>query len=312
MKTVAIIGTHKDTRENAPWDDNSIDVWLFNEAGQSPWAKRVSAILQMHIPAVYKNPLNRCDTGHWDWLKQPHDFPIYMIDKDPDVPASSKYPLEEILEALTCEKRMFTCTAAYALALAAYLKYEKILLYGIEMAYEAEYREQREAVAYWVGFLQGRDIQIERHCANELFEHPLYGREGLWVQSDEIYKNRAIAYAAEIKKAEYQVDKTRRKSPEELKKAIVVLGLKSGRKSECERYLTKIKAMIDVSGVAVLDRSELERASNDLLPKINEAKSKAEQAQGANNAKLYYQFLFAASALAGQWHENQDMLKEVV
>ena len=79
--------------------------------------------------------------------------------------------------------------------------------------------------------------------------------------------------------------------------------------NKTEDYL---KSFAEYDRLLNSEKARLERASNDLLPKINEAKSKAEQAQGANNAKLYYQFLFAASALAGQWHENQDMLKEVV
>lgn len=311
MKTVAIVGTHKDTRELAPYSDESIDIWLFNEAGQAPWAKRVSALFQMHIPAVYKNPLNRCDTEHWDWLKQKHDFPIYMLGVDPEIPASIKYPQDEILKTLSCEKQMFTCTATYAFALAAFLEYGKIMLYGIEMVFDSEYNEQREAVAYWVGFLQGRGVIIDRHCADDLFIHPLYGREGLWLQSDEVYKSRINAYTVEVKKAEYRVEKARRKSPEDLKHAIVMLGLKTGRKSECERYLTKINAMIEVSGVAVLDKSELERTSKDLLPQINMAQAQAERALGAKDSEKYYQSLFAASALAGQWHENQDILKEL-
>ena len=311
MKTVAIVGTHKDTRHLAPYNDKSVDIWLFNEAGQAPWAKRVSAVFQVHVPAVYKNPLNRCDTNHWEWLKQPHDFPIYMIDEDSDVPASVRYPLDEMLEALPCEKRMFTCTAAYALAMAAYLKYEKIMLYGIELIFDSEYSEQREAMAYWVGFLQGRGAIVDRHCADDLFVHPLYGREGLWLQTDKAYKKRLGILAVQVKKARYQLDRAERKSPKELIKAVTDLGLATGRKTECERYADKISAMITVAGTAVLDKTELERASKDLLPQIDLARLQAERALGARDNEKYYQALFASAALAGQWHENQDMLKEI-
>lgn len=310
-KTVAIVGTHKDTRELAPYGDTSIDIWLFNEAGQADWAKRVSALFQVHIPAVYKNPLNRCDTRHWDWLQQPHDFPIYMLDIDPEVPASAKYPQDEILKALPCEKRMFTCTAAYAFSLAAFLKYEKVMLYGIEVVFDSEYNEQREAVAYWVGFLQGRGIIVDRHCADDLFVHSLYGREGLWLQSDETYKKRLANLAVQVEKARYYLEKAQRKSPNELKKAMTDYGIARGRQVERQRYADKVKAMIEVSGTAVLDKTELERASKDLLPLIDNARLQAERAVGAKTPEKYFQAVFASSALAGQWHENQDMLKEI-
>ena len=86
-KTVAIVGTHPDTRDNAPFDDPNIDIWVFNEvAGKNvkqddgsfrPWAWRVDAVFQMHLPLIYRSLLNRSDPKHWEWLQKEQDFPVY-------------------------------------------------------------------------------------------------------------------------------------------------------------------------------------------------------------------------------------------
>ena len=92
--TVAIVGTHPDTRDNAPFDDPSVDIWVFNEAASKrvkddqPWAWRVDAVFQMHLPVIYKSKYNRSDPYYWQWLQEDHPFPIYMHDVDPEVPAA--------------------------------------------------------------------------------------------------------------------------------------------------------------------------------------------------------------------------------
>ena len=96
-RTVAIIGTHPETREEAPWNDPTVDRWVFNEAGSAPWvAGPIQAVFQMHAPAVYRNPENRTDREHWRWLKQPHDYPVFME-------AASKIPPAERINA--CRRR---------------------------------------------------------------------------------------------------------------------------------------------------------------------------------------------------------------
>ena len=88
MKTLAIVGSHPATRDNAPWDNHSIDIWVFNEAAREAWVKRWDAVFQLHKPTIYRNPNNRTDPKHWEWLQQVHGKPIYMQAHDPMVPDS--------------------------------------------------------------------------------------------------------------------------------------------------------------------------------------------------------------------------------
>jgi hypothetical protein len=98
-----------------------------------------------------------------------------MQDKFDDVPSSERFPLDEIKAAYP--RAYFTSSVSYALALAVYLNYEKIEVYGVEMETQTEYGHQRNAVAYWIGFAEGKGITVEMHSKG-FFEAPLYGYEG--------------------------------------------------------------------------------------------------------------------------------------
>src|SRR3970040_2154965 len=97
-KRLAIVGSHPATRANAPWHDESFEVWLFNESAMKPEVyKRWDGLLQIHKEQVYASPTNWVNKDHWEWLQQDHgpDKRIWMQDVDPRVPNSVRYPLEE-------------------------------------------------------------------------------------------------------------------------------------------------------------------------------------------------------------------------
>ncbi|KKL56773.1 hypothetical protein LCGC14_2242040, partial [marine sediment metagenome] len=99
LRSLAIVGSHPDTRENAPFDDPAFEIWLYNEAPQKPEVyKRWDACLQIHLEEVYTATHNWVNADHWEWLQKDHgDRRIYMHDVDPRVPNSVKYPLDDIL-----------------------------------------------------------------------------------------------------------------------------------------------------------------------------------------------------------------------
>ena len=184
MKTVAIVGANEYTRHLAPWDNPNIDIWVFNEWANHDWCKRWDAVLQLHKPEIYQRLDNDKDPGHWAWLQQDHGKPVYMQEVDPDVPNSVRYPLEEInaeyLSTLTYKGipvNNLGCTASLAVALALYQGYERIEVYGIEMAHSSEYRSQRANFSFWVGVATGRGVQVDLFCTHGLFHAPIYGYE---------------------------------------------------------------------------------------------------------------------------------------
>jgi hypothetical protein len=180
--TVAIVGSHPKTRSDFDFDRTDCDVWLFNEALADPsgWAKRADAIFQMHAPEIWRNPKNRNDPGHYEWLKSGNTPTIWMRECYKDVPKAVRYPLEEIQAELLgnfSTDRFFTSSISYAIALAIYLDYDRIEMYGVELESNTEYFYQRDCATFWTGLAVGRGIDV--HAPVAMFDAPyLYGYEG--------------------------------------------------------------------------------------------------------------------------------------
>jgi len=129
--TLVIIGSHPRTRDQFDFARTDCEIWMFNEAisGQhNAWAKRADAIFQMHAPAIWRNPANRNDPGHAEWLKTQTAVTVWMQDSYPDVPMCKKYPLDEILSMIGGDPNHFLSSSVpQAMALAAYLNLYKLM-----------------------------------------------------------------------------------------------------------------------------------------------------------------------------------------
>ena len=176
MKTVAIVGMAQATRHLAPWDDPDIPIWVMNETGGSigkEWLRRWDRTYQLHKPFDYRRPNNQNDADHWEWLKA-QTKPIYMQEVDPEVPASVKFPKDEIVakylknyQRINSEGPIeyFKSTAAYMLAHAGLEGFDRIEIYGVEMSFETEYRHQRPNFEFWMGLVGTHaEIVIPHDC----------------------------------------------------------------------------------------------------------------------------------------------------
>ena len=143
---LAIVGSHAATRELAPYDDESYDLWVFNEAPQHPWCKRYTASFNIHRPETYHNPNGISNMNHWAWLQEEHGKPIWMQDVDPDVPDSVRFPLKEMENWAPAKPNgkdfYFTSTPSYALGLALFLGYKVIHTWGVDLSSNTEYTFQ--------------------------------------------------------------------------------------------------------------------------------------------------------------------------
>jgi len=291
-RTVAIVGSHPATRELAPFDDPDVDIWVFNEAAGVGWAKRVTGVFQMHEPLIYRSKYNRSDPHHWEWLQQSHGFPVWMQDVDPDVPDSVRYPFEEIAFGLQCE-RFFTSSIVYGLALAAYMNYEQVLLYGIEMASNTEYGLQRDSFLYWKGLLDGRGVEVERHCGDDMFRSPLYGYDGLVMQDPSERKARLEETLAEaerlkdvraaaFKKVSDTLDAG--EDPAEATGALSIAsedyGKAAGALQIAGHYHRAVTTMLEESGQAYIDRNDLEGAAAKQKEKLEQFATEVHRTAG--------------------------------
>src|SRR3972149_3673472 len=183
---VCIVGANRITLPFVDWEQSNTDYWLFNETGAHPAFKRCDGVFQMHVEKIWRNPGNTNFAGHYEWLQQPHDYPVFMQDVFADVPASVKYPLDEICETLLPNiarksgkpVKYFTSSAAYALALAIYKGYQEIEICGVEMTSDTEYFAQRDGVTFWLGIATGRGIKVTLQDKSILLRAHLYGYTG--------------------------------------------------------------------------------------------------------------------------------------
>ena len=211
MKKLAIVGTHPDTRNNAPFDDPDVDIWVFNESAQTTpeyypndpdkqWCKRWDAVLQLHKKEVYASPTNWVNNRHWEWLQREHgpNKTIWMQEHDNQVPNCKKYPLDEILATVPGARyKWFTSTPSYAVALGIYLGYKDIGLYGLDMNSNTEYGYQLLNFVFWVGVCEGLGINLFHVSNKRYFSEKLYGYEGeIQIQRDYFVKRKEELYGA--------------------------------------------------------------------------------------------------------------------
>jgi hypothetical protein len=293
--TIAIIGSHPRTRALFDYDRPDCDVWVFNEAisGNNPWVKRVDAVFQMHVPTIWRNPQNRNDPGHYDWLKnQTQVKTIYMQDVYPDVPASVRYPLDAVLALLNGDPDHFLSSSVpQAIALACVLGYKRIEVYGVAMETNTEYQWQREGVAFWKGFAMGRGIEF--YFADETYRCGMYGYDTEVTIPFEVFGQRIAELAPIIEglsktytdaavqlnqavdafaSGENDYDKLMPKV-KALLEAGQALGVMDGARQESERYKQKAETMQATTGEFVFSRQEFEGSAAKLQDNLKETKT---------------------------------------
>lgn len=333
MKEIlAIAGSHPRAAETFDFDRTDCDIWVFNEAltNQIAWMKRADAVFQMHVEAIWKNPKNRNDPKHYEWLKSGETPTIYMQEQYPDVPKSVRFPLEEIKRELLPTfhwqgrnkegDHYFSSTFCYALALGIYLGYQKIECHGIEMETDTEYRYQRDGVTFWIGIALGRHIQIDIHT--DIFNFPLYGYEGeVTIGADEFEKQitelrplleqKKQEYGEAVKRADEAVmdflahfknpDLVVETLKDQIQKAYE-MNIIGGRIQENEKYKAKADAMTQETGFFQFSRQEFEAALQGLMQDYHGADTEAKANAGACTA------LFAEA----RKHKNYDRRKRAM
>jgi hypothetical protein len=279
-KALAIVGSHPATRELAPWDDPRFEIWLFNESAQKPSIyKRWDALLQIHQEKVYASLTNWVNKDHWEWLQQNHgpDKRIFMQDVDPRIPNSVKYPLEEVLALVPYH--YLRSSPAMSLALAIYLGYKEIWLYGSELSSGTEYAYQAINYAFWIGFAHGRGIDLHLECWQSEFNQPIYGYEGEAQIPLTYYAERAMQHASARKGNDSTVEKLQDRIKRamidndpikvgelslNLETALQAAGEAAGAQGEAERY-AKREDMISrqeferTAGYAMIDGEKFQK-----------------------------------------------------
>ncbi len=177
---IALVGWAPTSRHLAPYERakaGGIDLMGLNEAAKYDWfGGGATSWLQIHPRWDYLRAHNRNDPDHAAWLRQTHDFPIFMQAEFDDIPNSVRYPIES---AYDLGHGYLTSSFAYMFALAVMMRYERIEVYGFDMSHDSEYADQKPCAEYWIGKAEGLGIEVVLPPACPLLRGNLYAYEDL-------------------------------------------------------------------------------------------------------------------------------------
>ncbi len=291
------MGTHYKGYRDFNWKRKDCDIWMFNEApnvkvNDKTLYPKPNAIFQLHHEAIWKNPKNRSDEKHFEWLASGKTPPIYMQNKYSEVPKSIEFPLKNVLSLTKKVKividgeeknfKYFSSSPEYALALAAEMYksgkgYKRVEVWGIELAHESEYVYQRMGFAFWTGYLAA--LGVELILNNSIFDSPMYGYEGDNAISSRFLEQRISKFTSEIGSDKDRYNSEAKEFLESLSglvwkdisleiqnnlnslsKRYESIGILNGQIKECQSYLDKARAMEESAGVSVFSMGEFDGA----------------------------------------------------
>ena len=170
-RKIAIVGTAGTVR-HTPWHDASWEIWSHTAAHNL--CQRVDRYFELHPSKVWKEP------KHWDpdyrrWLTR-QTTPIYMQRRYRSIPASRRYPRQQILAEFRAH---FGNQVDWMIALALTEGVTHLGLFGVHYAATSERYTQLISLKYWLGFLEGRGVQLVLPPGCPVFTNPpwLYGYE---------------------------------------------------------------------------------------------------------------------------------------
>lgn len=170
LRKIAIVGTAPSSCLDAPYDDESWEIWSLGCNVQMN--KRFTRWFEMHTERVLR------EAKAWDdllpyWQKMGDK--LMVGHPSPAWPDAKKYPIDDITAKFG---RYFTSSISYMLALAIHEGADVIGLWGIDMVGDEEYGNQRPCCEYFLGIARGMNIELVIADESPLLRHErLYGFE---------------------------------------------------------------------------------------------------------------------------------------
>ena len=159
--------------------------------GHADWLKKKHHADNMRLPrkpTKWENFKRRFfkpnEFKHLKKQEEENIKPVYMQFWTPEVPGSVGYPLYEVQKKVFRDKfwrgddkyvKYFTSTFAYMMGIAILEDFERIEVYGFEMADEIEYISQKACAEFWIGYAMGKDIEVYTPDNCQLLWSWLYG-----------------------------------------------------------------------------------------------------------------------------------------
>jgi len=202
-KTLAICGFAHDSRDWAPYDKRTVEIWGCNETYAADYMKtsegkfRADRWFQMHLEEDWSRNNNPNDPRHPEWIRAKHNFPLVMQEKFG--PGIEAFPLEETDKiffsnayAIDYDKKKrswldvykhgyYTSTFSWMMAYALWQKvtgqvdWEVIEVYGFNAASQSEYMYQKPCAEFWLSQALARNVDVRIAGTSPLMRGSLYG-----------------------------------------------------------------------------------------------------------------------------------------
>ena len=166
-RKIAVLGSAISSVQLAPFDDKDWEIWGCSPANRQ--LPRVDAWFELHNLEIKR----REGLVEWiEWLaKQPT---VFVQQPTPDIPNGKTFPLPQLMKKYG--RYLWTSQIALMLALAIEQKPDVIGIYGVDMAANSEYNQQRLACQILVEMAKQMGITIAIPPESDLLEPPpIYG-----------------------------------------------------------------------------------------------------------------------------------------
>jgi len=237
-----------------------VEIWKINEAYRlDEYYGRIAQAtrwFQFHQRWDFTRRQNVDGAGkdHWTWLREEHDFPIYMQQHWDDIPNSVALPLPDILRDLLGDDpltkynfKWFRNSLSYQIAFAVWLGFKKVNIYGWELASDTEMKYERPSAVFWLGWLASaigaENIQVP--IGNKLTA----AGQRLYAFDDVPAVNRMHIESAmnAARSGEYEAEAALRLNPSD-ETAKMVRSFHAGKRSAYERLMSELDDVSDPRG----------------------------------------------------------------
>jgi hypothetical protein len=167
------VGFAGETRDLANSLPPEVELWGTNV--NHKFMKRWDRWFQLHPPVWKGLPFYGRSLEHMKFLET-CGVPLYMRYPSPGFPTSLPYPYEDVYASIG--RRYLTSTGAHAVALAIHEQVDEIKLYGVNLASNTEYVEQRPCIEWLLGLAEGRGIKVDVPSFSSIFSGSEYPGEG--------------------------------------------------------------------------------------------------------------------------------------
>ncbi len=148
---------------------------------------RVDRLFELHEKSWFTRKEIEASAEYYKWLQQPHPFPIYTVQCYEEIPSCLVFPRDDLQpdlfghlwRGLKNDQEFYTSSVSLMLGLAIHERFSRIELYGIEMASQTEFADQKPGCLFMLGMALGRGIDVVLHPVSRLLEAKVYGYEGV-------------------------------------------------------------------------------------------------------------------------------------